>query len=46
MPTIFCLGACAISSCLAVNWQIGQLINFLFNYIALYSIISSCLAIN
>jgi len=36
----------AISSCLVVNWQVGQLINFLFNYIALYSAISSRLAVN
>jgi hypothetical protein len=36
----------AISSHLAVNWQVGQLINFLFNYIALYSAISSRLIVN
>jgi hypothetical protein len=36
----------AIGSCLAVNWQVGQLINFLFGYIALYSAIGSRLAVN
>jgi hypothetical protein len=36
----------AISSCLAVNWQVGQLINFLFSYTALYNAISSRLAVN
>jgi hypothetical protein len=46
MPTIFRLSACAIGSCLVVNWQVGQLINFLFSYIALYSAINSRLAVN
>jgi hypothetical protein len=46
MLTIFRLGARAISSCLAVNWQVGQLIDFLFSYIALYNAISSRLVIN
>jgi len=36
----------AISSCLAVNWQVGQLINFSFSCTALYSAISSRLAVN
>jgi len=36
----------AFSSYLAVNWQVGQLINFLFSYTALYSAISSRLAVN
>ena len=36
----------AIGSCLAVNWQVGQLINFLFSYTASYSAISSRLAVN
>jgi hypothetical protein len=36
----------AIGSCLAINWQVGQLINFLFGYMALYNAISSRLAIN
>jgi hypothetical protein len=46
MLTIFRLSARAISSCLAVNWQVGQLINFLFSYIASYNAISSRLAVN
>jgi len=46
MPTIFRLGARAIGSCLAVNWQVGQLIIFLFSCIALYSAIGSRLAVN
>jgi hypothetical protein len=46
MPTIFRLGARAISTCLAVNWQLGQLIDFLFSCTALYSAISSRLAVN
>jgi len=36
----------AIGSCLAVNWQVGQLIDFLFGCTALYGAISSCLAVN
>jgi hypothetical protein len=36
----------AISSCLVVNWQVGQLINFLFSYTASYSAISSRLVVN
>jgi len=36
----------AISSYLAVIWQVGQLIDFLFSCIALYSAISSRLAVN
>jgi len=36
----------AIGTCLAVNWQVGQLIDFLFGCIALYSAIGSCLAVN
>jgi hypothetical protein len=36
----------AIGSCLAVNWQVGQLINFLFSYTASYNAISSRLAVN
>ena len=36
----------AISSCLAVNWQVGQLIDFSFSCTALYSAISSRLAVN
>jgi hypothetical protein len=36
----------AIGSCLAVNWQVGQLINFLFSCIASYSTIGSRLAVN
>jgi len=36
----------AIGSCLAVNWQVGQLINFLFSCTALYSAIGSRLAVN
>jgi hypothetical protein len=46
MPTIFRLGARAIGSCLVVNWQVGQLINFLFSCTALYSAIGSRLAVN
>jgi len=46
MPTIFRLGARAIGSCLAVNWQVGPLIDFLFSCTALYSAISSRLAVN
>jgi hypothetical protein len=36
----------AIGSRLAVNWQVGQLINFLFNCTALYGAIGSRLAVN
>ena len=36
----------AISSRLAVNWQVGQLIDFLFSCTALYGAISSRLAVN
>jgi len=36
----------AIGSYLAVNWQVGQLIDFLFSCTALYSAIGSCLAVN
>jgi hypothetical protein len=46
MPTIFRLGARAIGSCLAVNWQVGQLINFLFSCTASFSAIGSRLVVN
>jgi hypothetical protein len=36
----------AIGSRLAVNWQMGQLIDFSFSCIALYSAIGSHLAVN